>query len=288
MRLILTMMVCMGVVLACERTNEPPILEGPAEAASEEETIESERERGLTETQSDLLILFRQWMETGITERTAYGAGWQQNIDYIGRLIDESETGFEQDLFNRVMREQYGRLIYPFTSDAVIELYETHGVEVSLIDAEAIHPRIGSIIFEADQENTAWLKAELDRRNNEWWTISEFGEDVSRHMWLLTQHADQDRDFQRHALELMEPLVAEGEILPRNFAYLYDRVAVGEGRPQRFGSQLGCYDGQFNAGPLEQPDKVDELRADVGLPPLQVYIDGEFFDQSRAACEASD
>ncbi|MAK60154.1 MAG: hypothetical protein CMK09_04170 [Ponticaulis sp.] len=292
MRLVIFWSLALCLLVACDGAKEKPDPGKSAEASSETQAIAVEADQliedSLSATQIDLLERFYQWVETGIRERTAYGAPWQQNIDYLGKLIDEADTAFEQELYNRALREQYGRLIYPFKTQSVIDLYGEHGVVISEADAAAIHPRMGTFIFKADEANTEWLKAELTRRNDEWWTISEFGEDVSRHVWLLTQHADHDRDFQRHVLKLMEPLAATDEILPRNFAYLYDRVAVGEARPQRYGSQLGCYDGVFHTGPLEQPDKVDALRASVGLGPLQVYIDGEFFDQSRAICEAAD
>ena len=196
MRLMMICGLALMMLQACDMAKETPESDDSARSTASEKTGLSDAgqsvEAGLTQTQNDLLEQFYGWVETGISERTAYGAPWQQNLDYLGKLIDEAETPFEQELFNRAMREQYGRLIYPFSTQSVIDLYRSQGVTISEADAEAIHPGIGTFAFEADEENTEWLKAELEKRDDQWWTISEFDEQVSRHVWLLTQHADQE------------------------------------------------------------------------------------------------
>ncbi|MFI7610911.1 YciI family protein [Nonomuraea terrae] len=45
--------------------------------------------------------------------------------------------------------------------------------------------------------------------------------------WLLAQHADRDRDFQRRCLPLLRDAVARGQAAARQLAYLVDRVRVG-------------------------------------------------------------
>jgi hypothetical protein len=121
-----------------------------------------------------------------------------------------------------------------------------------------------------DVRNTEDMKRIIERHG--WLTKSRFGPDIDRRAWLLVQHADLDRPFQREVLALLEPLAATGETNPANFAYLYDRVAVGEGRPQRYGTQGRCMGpGDWDPNPLEDASRVDEWRASVGLPPLAEY-----------------
>jgi hypothetical protein len=56
-------------------------------------------------------------------------------------------------------------------------------------------------------------------------------------------------------------------------AYLADRIAVLEGRPQRFGSQFDWdEDGALSPAPILEPDTVDVRRAQLGLPPLAQTI----------------
>jgi Family of unknown function (DUF6624) len=65
---------------------------------------------------------------------------------------------------------------------------------------------------------------------------------------------------------------AEGEVKPANIAYLEDRVRVGEGRPQLYGTQFYIDEaGIFGPQPIEDAGHVDERRQAVGLQPLSDY-----------------
>lgn len=57
----------------------------------------------------------------------------------------------------------------------------------------------------------------------------------SHSAWLLAQHADSDIAFQRLAKGLLEASVKAGIAAPRDLAYLADRIAANEGRPQEYG-----------------------------------------------------
>ena len=48
-------------------------------------------------------------------------------------------------------------------------------------------------------------------------------------------------------------------------------MAGKDGWPQRYGTQGRCTDGEWGPDELEDPDRVDEWRADVGLDPLAEY-----------------
>jgi len=123
---------------------------------------------------------------------------------------------------------------------------------------------------EIDLANTKRVKQFIDEHG--WLTISRFGPQADQQAWLLVQHADRDVEFQKRVLALLEPLVAKGETEPSHFAYLYDRVASGEGRPQRYGTQGRCVGpGKWEPDALENPAEVDALRATVGLAPLATY-----------------
>jgi len=104
-----------------------------------------------------------------------------------------------------------------------------------------------------------------------WPTISKVGERASQMAWLLVQHADHDRDFQRACLALMRAQAA-GEVSPQNIAYLEDRVRVGEGRPQLYGTQFHANaQGELEPFPIENQEQVDTRRAEVGLGTLAEY-----------------
>lgn len=74
-------------------------------------------------------------------------------------------------------------------------------------------------------------------------------------------------------LGLLEAAVEAGEAEAKDLAYLFDRVRVAEGQPQRYGTQFTITNGQLEPAPLEDPANVDERRASVGLMPLAEYVE---------------
>ncbi|MFE2110285.1 DUF6624 domain-containing protein [Kitasatospora sp. NPDC059463] len=106
-----------------------------------------------------------------------------------------------------------------------------------------------------------------------WPTADLVGEDAARAAWLIAQHADRQLDVQRRALRLMEQAVATGAAGPRDHAFLRDRTLVNEGRKQIYGTQIaGVQNGSPVPWPCVEPERLDERRAEVGIPPFAEYI----------------
>ncbi|UUX98683.1 DUF6624 domain-containing protein [Sphingomonas sp. J315] len=130
-----------------------------------------------------------------------------------------------------------------------------------------------------DEANTKWLKAQIERSG--WFTIGKYGEDADTAAWLLVQHADRDPAFQNDVLRVLASLVDRKDTSPTNYAYLYDRVAVNSARPQRYGTQGRCTtSGIWEPRPIEDPGRLDERRASVGLEPQAKY-------SARFTCRAA-
>ena len=120
---------------------------------------------------------------------------------------------------------------------------------------------------EGDAARTARLTEILDEHG--WPTYDLVGEDGEDAAWAIAQHSDQDPAFQREALELLRTAVVAGQASPGNLAYLSDRVAVGVGERQTYGTQVSCGpDGPEPATPLADTD----ASAPSGLPPLADYL----------------
>ena len=122
-----------------------------------------------------------------------------------------------------------------------------------------------------DRANTQRMKEIVARYG--WPGSSLVGKDGANAAWLLVQHADADRAFQRECLRLMEQAAAKGEVSKTDLAYLTDRVLVGEGKKQRYGTQAHEVNGRFEPSPIEDPANVDKRRAEVGLQPLAKYME---------------
>lgn len=129
-------------------------------------------------------------------------------------------------------------------------------------------------------EQAAWRRlttAHADRlaeimAEHGWPTEALVGADAAKAAWLVAQHADRQLDVQRRAVELMATAVADGAASARDLAFLQDRLAVNEGREQRYGTQIGAVaDGRPVPWPCEDPARLDERRAEVGIEPFAEY-----------------
>ncbi len=115
--------------------------------------------------------------------------------------------------------------------------------------------------------NAARLREIIDVHG---WPDAELvGDDGTLAAWFIAQHSIGEPDFQRRALALVRDKVREGRVPAAQEAYLFDRIAMQEGRPQRYGTQsVPCPDGQYRRWTTEDPDRLNDRRAGMGLPPV--------------------
>lgn len=125
-------------------------------------------------------------------------------------------------------------------------------------------------IRQKDAANLAQVKEILDQRG--WVGPEVVGRRANGALFLVIQHSDPAT--QQKYLPMMREAVKNGKAAPSSLALLEDRVALGEGRWQVYGSQIGRDNatGKYFVRPLEDPDRVDERRASVGLGPLADYV----------------
>jgi hypothetical protein len=97
------------------------------------------------------------------------------------------------------------------------------------------------------------------------------GKDGAEAAWFVAQHSIGEPRFQRTALDLIQACVAEGRSPAWHAAYLEDRIATQESKPQRYGTQWmeDSVDGRIRPFRLADPERINELRESVGLGPLR-------------------
>jgi hypothetical protein len=133
---------------------------------------------------------------------------------------------------------------------------------------------------ETDIDRTVRLREIVDEYG--WPTPELVGKDGASAAWLIAQHSDFDVAFQVEVLALMRDALDEGDADATEVAYLQDRVAVNTGRPQTYGTQIRCRGGRARpATPISDRPQVDELRAEIGLEPLEDYLAS--FEEACAA-----
>lgn len=135
---------------------------------------------------------------------------------------------------------------------------------------DGYHPEMRAV----HRHNGDRLAVIIDEIGGCWPGSRLVGEEGSEAAFLIAQHDIANPPLLRRCRELYTDAVANTDAEPRRLAYLDDRISYLEGRPQRYGTQLGWnHDGEFGPWPpLDDPDQVDELRAGLGLEPLADHI----------------
>lgn len=96
------------------------------------------------------------------------------------------------------------------------------------------------------------------------------GADGTLAAWFIAQHAIGEPGFQRYTLALVQEKVKQGKVPAAQEAYLFDRIAMYEGRPQRYGTQsVPSADGQYRRWKTEDPEHLNERRVASGMPPVE-------------------
>jgi hypothetical protein len=122
---------------------------------------------------------------------------------------------------------------------------------------------------EADKRNQARLVAIINQYG--WPGRTLVGKAGATTAFLVVQHADPE--MQQQYLPLIQKAAAQGELEKSAAALLQDRVLIGQGKPQIYGSQLtsNMDTRKYEFYPIEDEAHVDERRATVGLGPLAEY-----------------
>jgi hypothetical protein len=128
---------------------------------------------------------------------------------------------------------------------------------------DGYHPEMQAV----HDANAEALAAIIDAGG--WPDAAAAGEDGAEAAWRIAQHAIGRPEFMRGALALIEQTAARGAAPAWQIAYLTDRIRVFEGRPQLYGTSFDWNEaGEMAPNPIEEPDRVEERRAAMGLPPL--------------------
>ena len=162
---------------------------------------------------------------------------------------------------------------YRKVSRKLLDQYGQNSKEVQeIIEKTAILDKKNLERIEIILEQYGWLSKDI------------IGFKESEAIFLVIQHASLDTQIKY--FPIMEKAVELGNARKCDLAMLQDRILVKQGKKQIYGTQLIYNEelGQYVVEPLVYPEKVDERRETVGLPPMKEYLesydltwtDGEF------------
>jgi len=110
--------------------------------------------------------------------------------------------------------------------------------------------------------------------NGGWLKRSEFGRKIEAYAFIAVHNTSHDLKLFEDILVELKSLQEIGEVRNHHYPNLHDVLAYYNNKPQKFGWFLSCIDGVYAPSPaLEDPENVDNLRAQYRLKPLEVEIE---------------
>ena len=101
-------------------------------------------------------------------------------------------------------------------------------------------------------------------------TIDKVGKEANEAAWLVIQHSIGQPEFMKKCAVLLEKAVEEKQADAKQLAYLTDRIAVFEGRPQLYGTQFDWDEnGEMSPYSFDNLEKINRRRKTVGLNSLE-------------------
>ncbi|GAB3915594.1 DUF6624 domain-containing protein [Larkinella terrae] len=185
---------------------------------------------------------------------------WKELVGRMQTKVDKIEANYDKPLQAKLLAIYDEDQKYRKQIDSLSQKYGFNSREVQ---------NHWKMIEQKDSANLVEVKAILDQYG--WLGEDKVGPQANMTLFLVIQHAD--LATQQKYLPMMREAVKTKKAEPSSLALLEDRVALGEGRRQTYGSQIGQdNDGKAYVLPMNDPDNVDKRRADVGLPPLADYV----------------
>ncbi|SNS25191.1 hypothetical protein SAMN05421770_101191 [Granulicella rosea] len=188
-------------------------------------------------------------------QQPAEAAPWQAEIEHRRQsLIERNGPGTDAPLRDQLLSMQ--------ASDQ-----EARGLKVDP-NAPKGPVRVAANLAEIDKFLSDQLKGIVEKRG--WPTIALVGIDGSNAAMLLLTHTP-DREWQRSLLPKLADLADAGKIDGSSLALVIDKDLIATGHLQRYGSQFKLVDGAMAMYAVEDPAGLDRRRAEVMLPPIDVY-----------------
>jgi hypothetical protein len=186
---------------------------------------------------------------------------WNEYIDLIRINKEKAEANLDKELVAKL------DTIYSDDQNFRLQIDE---IETKFGQDSKEMKDLWKMGMQKDSVNLIKVKSILDTRG--WLGADVIGEQGNLTLFLVIQHSD--LKTQEFYLPMMREAVKKGNAEPSNLALLEDRIALRNGRMQKYGSQIGrdLKTQLYYVSPLEDPDNVDKRRAEVGLQPLSEYV----------------
>lgn len=101
-------------------------------------------------------------------------------------------------------------------------------------------------------------------------TLDKVGKEANEATWLIIQHSIGQPNFMKKCVKLLEIAAQQNKANSKNLAYLTDRIAVFENKPQLYGTQFDWDEsGELSPNIFDDLKKVNQRRKTIGLNSIE-------------------
>lgn len=191
---------------------------------------------------------------------------WTKIMSMIKKNESNREKNFEKnkDIMTRLTQimedDQSGRL-------KLDEFQDKYGRDSPKLDS------LRKMIVFYDSINQLYVTNLLDK-NKKWIGPNEIGYENSLSIFLVIQHAD--IEIQEKYYEMMKKAIFKESIDIQSFAMFEDRVLLGHGKKQLYGTQFGFFPetGKRFLFPVENPEDMNFRREVIGMEAMEYAWEG--------------
>lgn len=185
---------------------------------------------------------------------------WAELLVKMQKKVDEIERDYDKPL--------QAELLSIYNDDQSIRMEYMNAVNKFGYKNSKVDSLAKKMIYQ-DSINLIKVTKILDEKG--WVGSNKIGGQANQTLFLVIQHSD--LKTQEKYLPIMRDAVKKGNASIKALALLEDRIALGQGKKQKYGSQIWRNEktNEYYVAPLEDPDNVDERRHEVGLNSLSEY-----------------
>lgn len=147
-------------------------------------------------------------------------------------------------------------------------LEEDQAVRKPFLEGRLPNGAEARVMRERDEADTKRLNQILDEYGFP--GVKLVGVTATRDFIIMLLHSP-SLELMKRALPHVERAARRKEIPPEDFASLYDRVLIHEGKPQLYGSNFKFEGGKVALDTTQEPAHLDERRRKLGLIPIGEY-----------------
>lgn len=228
-------------------------------------------------------IIDRKYLVSGLEAKIKLG-----NVDEVTEILNSQDKNMLQEICSKGFLSSY-----EICKEHSIEKVDNKELQLELINMyvddqaargnlmEDIISKYSIDSIETTQDGGILLVDERNR-NRLKEIFSEYGfptrqlvgKDAMEGIFLMIQHSDGDKEWQKSQLANIDIAVKKGNMDSESYAYLYDRIKINSGEKQLYGTQFAKVDPinrTVELAETEDLDNLDTRRMEIGMMPIEMY-----------------